>query len=219
MVIGQTKPIVFLQADHEGHSSQSTGCYAQAPDVQFMTHADRNSSQVSEANSVLQTEEQDRSSQATGSGRHNRTNVKKLTKRERIAAVARRQSAAQAVEQAKAWWKDDISRAERQLATKQRLRPEGDWIGVNASGTSTTFFSNLEDSHVADGFIGTDEEEVDDGSIQAMYKALSRNSFGDAQSTLQGDSSAGGGGRYAAEANPMPEEHRSTDAHSGVQLP
>ena len=151
---------------------------------------------------------------AAGMSRPIRQNVKKQTKKERIAAEMRRQHVATKAARESAWWADDISRAERQLTIKQGcLRDAGDWIGVNAEGASTTFFTSMEECHATEVFLGTDEEEVGQDSIQAMYNALKQG-----QPPPETGSSASSSGRIAAAANAAQEPPGAAETERGEQL-
>ena len=118
-----------------------------------------------------------------------------MTKKERIVEALRKQNAAVQVARSEAWRADDISRAERQLAITQRRRDDGDWIGVNADGASSVFFASMEDDHATEAFLGTDEEDVEQDSIQAVYSALDRSRQ---SPQLEGSGGSGGQGMAAA---------------------
>ena len=113
-----------------------------------------------------------------------------MTKKERIADAMRRQDAAAQTALSEAWWTDDIGRAERQLTITQRRRDDGDWIGVNEAGASSVFFASMEDDHATEAFLGTDEEDVEQDRVQAMYSALDRS-----RQSPQMEGSGGSGGQ------------------------
>ena len=118
-----------------------------------------------------------------------------MTKKERIADALRKQNAAAQAAQQEAWWTDDIGRAERQLTITQRRRVDSDWIGVNEAGASSVFFTSMEDDHATEAFLGTDEEDVEQDSIQASYNALDRR-----RQSPQMEGSGGSGGQVLAAA-------------------
>ena len=136
-----------------------------------------------------------------------------MTKKERIADAMRRQDAAAQAALSEAWWTDDIGRAERQLTITQRRRDDGDWIGVNAAGASSVFFASMEEDHATEAFLGTDEEDVEQDSIQAMYSALDRS-----RQSPQMEGLGGSGGQDMAAAPMTQEPPGSADFKWGERL-
>ena len=131
-----------------------------------------------------------------------------MTKKERIADAMRRQNAAAQTALSEAWWTDDIGRAERQLTITQRRRDDGDWIGVNEAGASSVFFASMEDDHATEAFLGTDEEDVEQDSIQAVYSALDKSRQ---SPQMVGSGGSGGQDMAAAPATQGPPGTADTD--------
>ena len=136
-----------------------------------------------------------------------------MTKKERIADAMRRQNAAAQTALSEAWWTDDIGRAERQLTITQRRRDDGDWIGVNEAGASSVFFASMEADHATEVFLGTDEEDVEQDSIQASFNALSNN-----RQSPQLDGSGGSGGQVMAAALTTQEPPGTAEDRCGARL-
>ena len=72
----------------------------------------------------------------------------------------------------------------------------------------------MEDDHAAEVFLGTDEEDVSQDSIQAMSNAL-----GQGQPSPQTGGSAGSGGRNTADATASQEQPGTASTVRGQQQP
>ena len=136
-----------------------------------------------------------------------------MTKKERIADAMRKQNAEAQAALSEAWWTDDIGRAERQLTITQRSRNDEDWIGVNEAGASSVFFASMEDNHATETFLGTDEEDVEQDSIQASYNALERS-----RQSPQMEGSGGSGGQDMAAAPTTQGPPGTVDDDRGERL-
>ena len=96
--------------------------------------------------------------------------------------------------------------AERQLDIQQtRFRSRTEWIGVNASGTSSTFFAHIGDrnSDTNEVHIGSDEEQVQEDSIEQMFGEAMQGAVSRQDSEPRGSTEARAthDGRHAADVD------------------